>query len=130
MSFLLDTFSSWKPTVSFLASDQVHEQNNKHVKSVSGTSLAIRQGMSALVWLMEAFLISSWVWRKPRFVRRASEIHENRLKVQENRFNDMVHCWKIFPENPFELNELTIINNTKMVFLIMTSISNWHTWNQ
>ena len=105
-----------------MALDQIHEQNNKYVKGVSGaTSLVNRQDDSALV---------RWALCGPELRRLIDEFeetfekeddglkkhHEDNETFQVDFFNDVENVLKGFPSNPFQLNNLTVVNNTDIAF--------------
>ena len=103
-----------------MALDQLHEQNSKYIKSVSGaTSLINRQNDSALV---------RWELCGPELCRIIEEVessttHEEKQKHHEDNptfkkdfIKDTTTLLNNFPNNPFLLNGLTVIINTDMVF--------------
>ena len=101
----------------------MHEQNNKYIKSVSGaTSLINRQDDSALV---------RWELCGPELCRiikdfedvessttneRKQKHHEDSPTFTKDFIKDTTISFDNFPNNPFLLNDLTVINNTDMVF--------------
>ena len=104
--------------------DQLHEQNNKYIKSVSGaTSLINRQDESALV---------RWELCGPELCRMIQDFegndvispdespqqkhHEDNPTFKKDFRNDTAMLINNFPNNPFMLNELTVINNTDILF--------------
>ena len=104
--------------------DQLHEQNNKYIKSVSGaTSLINRQDESALV---------RWELCGPELCRMIQDFegndvispdespqqkhHKDNPTLKKDFRNDTAMLINNFPNNPFMLNELTVINNTDIVF--------------
>ena len=124
--FVAGNFSFLKTNTEFsrMALDQLHEQNNKYIKSVSGaTSLINRQDDSALV---------RWELCGPEICRMLQDFedigvvpneendqqkhHENNPTFKKDFYNDTTMLLNNFPKNPFMLNELTVINNTDIIF--------------
>ena len=102
----------------------MHEQNNKVIKGVGGASqLLNRSDESALI---------RWETCGPDVARIVSEFedliadysysntnskhHEDTPTFREHFINDVKILYKSSVENPFEFKDLTMINNTEMVF--------------
>ena len=123
--FAARNFSFLKTNKQFfrMALDQLHEQNNKYIKSVGGaTSLINRQDDSALV---------RWELRGSELYRiieefeevESSTTHEEKQKHHEDSptftkdfIKGTTTLLNNFPNYSFLLNDLTVINNTDMVF--------------
>ena len=123
--FAVQNFSFLKTNKKFsrMALGQLHEQNNKYIKSVSGATFFInRQDDSALV---------RWELCGPELCRiiekfeevESSTTHEKKQKnhgdsptFTKDFIKDTITLLNNFPNNPFLLNDLTVINNTDMVF--------------
>ena len=116
------SFLKTKTAFSRMALDQVHEQNNKYVKSVSGaTSLVNRQDESALVrWE----LCGPELWRSLHGYEKECGDHDEKVAkhnednktFQHDFFHDVLKVSNSFPCNPFQLKDLTVINNTDIIF--------------
>ena len=123
--FAAGNFSFLKTNKEFshLTLDQLHEQNNKYIKNVSGaTSLINRQDDSALI---------RWELYGPercRIIEKFEEVqssttHEKKQKHHEDNpiftkdfIKDTTTLLNNFPNNPFLLSNLTVINNTYVCF--------------
>ena len=125
--FLAGNFSFLKTNTEFsrMGLDQLHEQNNKFIKGVSGaTSLINRADDSALI---------RWELCGPEICRilqdfeasadgpthdndRPKKHHENNPTFKKDFSSDTARLFKSFPENPFLLEKLTVINNTDTIF--------------
>ena len=118
--FMDGNFSFQKTNTSFskIALDQLHEQNNKYVKGVSGaTSLVNRLDDSALTrWqlcgpelarLLKEFEMNILHESEPEDTKKH---HEDNLKFQIDFLNNVKKLHAAFPNNPFEMQNLTIIN--------------------
>ena len=115
------SFLKTKTAFSRMALDQLHEQNNKYVKSVSGaTSPVNRQDESALVrWE----LCGPELWRILRGYEKQFD-HSNELAkhnednatFQHDFFHDVLTVFNSFSSNPFQLTDLTVIDNTGIMF--------------
>ena len=123
--FAAGNFSFSKTNKQFfrMALDQLHEQTNKYIKSVSSATALINwQDDSALV---------RWELCGPELCRMIEEFdgvefsttREKKQKHHEDSptfTNDFIKATttllKNLPNNPFLLNDLTVINNTDMVF--------------
>ena len=106
-----------------MALDQLHEQNSKYIKSVSGaTCLINRQDDSALVrWELCGTELCRIIEEFEEV--ESSTTHEKKQKHHEDSptftkdfIKDTTTLLNNFPNNPFLLNDLTVINNTDMVF--------------
>ena len=103
--------------------DQLHEQNNKYIKGVSGaTHLVNRCDDSALV---------RWELCGPELPRILCEFeegidvpkgekirrhHGDNMTFQNNFNSDIRQVYKGFSCNPFEMKTLTCISNTDVSF--------------
>ena len=102
--------------------DQLHEQNNKVIKGICGaTNLLNRDDESAL---------NRWALSAPELAQMISEFedmfqahpdstrkhHESSPSFQRDFYNDVQKVKQNFIVNPFELNELTVVNNTDVMF--------------
>lgn len=123
--FAAGKFSFQKTNREFsrIALDQLHEQNNRYIKGISGaTSLINRQDDSALIrWELCGPEICR-ILNDYENIRSATEKHGNQ-KHHENSptfRNDFAKDTKTlldsFPNNPFMLDKLTVINNTNVFF--------------
>ena len=113
------SFQKTKSLFSRMALDQVHEQKNKYIKSVSGaTSLVNRQEDSALV---------RWELCGPELFRLLEEFetvqcdepakhHENTKTFNSDFYNDVFKLLSKFSHNPFLLSELTVVDNAEHLF--------------
>ena len=123
--FMEGNFSYLKTKSSFsrMGLDQLHEQNNKYIKGVSGaTSLVNRQDESALIrWelcgpelsrLLLQFEESNEIDRE----EKTQKLHEDRVGFQNDFFDDVDEVTKNFVCNPFESQSLTVVNKTGVVF--------------
>ena len=107
-----------------MAPDQLHEQNNENIKGVGGgVHLVNRTNQSGLI---------KWELCGPEIVRlveqfenctdaeekfdNAKKHHEDNFAYQQRFCNDLQNVIDGMICNPFELDELTAINNTKNVF--------------
>ena len=108
---------------SCMALDQLHEQNNKYIKGVSGAT-------SLINWQDDSALVRWELWRPElrRIIEEFEEVessttHEKKQKHHEDSptftkdfIKDTTTLLNNFPDNPFLLSGLTVINNTDMVF--------------
>ena len=115
------SFLKTKTAFSRMALDQLHEQNNKYVKSVSGaTSLVNRQDESALVrWE----LCGPELWRILRGYEKQfdhpnelAKHNEDNATFQHDFFHDVLTVFNSFSSNPFQRTDLTVIDNTGIMF--------------
>ena len=105
-----------------IALDQLHEQNNKYIESVSGATSLVNRHDSALV---------RWELCRPeiyQIIEESEEVesstarekkqkhHEESPIFTKNFIKDTTTLINKFPNNTLLLNGLTIINNTDMVF--------------
>ena len=120
--FMVGNFSYLKTKSSFsrMGLDQLHEQNNKYIKGVSGaTSLVNRQDETALIrWelcgpelsrLLLQFEESNEIDRE----EKTQKHHEDNVGFQND---DVDKVTKNFVCNPFESQSLTVVNKTGVVF--------------
>ena len=122
--FVDGKFSFLKTNKKFsrMALDQVHEQNNKYIKSVSGaTSLINRQDDAALIrWeLCGAELcriLQEFEVKKDEVEDEKSKHHEDTKKFKDDFSRDISVLLEGFPHNPFKLSTLTVVNNPETVF--------------
>ena len=123
--FMEGNFSYLKTKSSFsrMGLDQLHEQNNKYIKGVSGaTSLVNQQDETALIrWelcgpelsrLLPKFEESNEIDRE----EKTQKHHEDNLGFQNDFFDDVDKVIKNFVCNPFESQSLTVVNKTGVVF--------------
>lgn len=120
-SFKNGNFSFLKTKTKFsrIALDQLHEQNNKYIKSVSGATVLVnREDDGALV---------RWELCGPELARILEEFEDNKvIKLAKHHEDtkafirdfekDVDTLSKSFSSNPFLLGNLTVINNTDMAF--------------
>ena len=117
------TFQKTGRKFSRMALDQIHEQNNKEIKGVSGaTHLLNRSDDSALSrWELCGPDLARLVTEFEAEVRKNTDFmntahHEDNPQFQERFFKDVqktlhgMHC------NPFEMDKLSAINNTSHYF--------------
>ena len=106
-----------------MALDQIHEQNNKDVKGVSGaTNLLHREDNSGL---------SRWELCGPDLDRLVIEFenngdrndieemqphHEEKPQFQKTSFDNVQKTISAMQCNPFEIDKLTAVNNTNVHF--------------
>ena len=102
---------------------QLHEKNNKYIKNNAGaTSLINRQDDSALVrWelcgpelgrvIVEFEEVESWTTHEKK-----QKHHEDSPTFTKDFIKGTTTLLNNFPNNPFLLNDLTMINNTDVVF--------------
>ena len=107
-----------------MALDQIHEQNNKDIKGVSGaTNLLNRVDDSGL---------SRWELCGPDLVRLVTEFennvdrndiegvqrphHEENPQFQKSFFDDVQKTISAMQCNPFDMEKLTAVNNTNVHF--------------
>ena len=125
MELIKGNFSFLKTNTHFsrIALEQVHEQNNKKIKGVSGaTHLINRQNDSALIrWelcgpeidsLLTDFEDNNNITNKEGI----SKHHEDNETFQSNFYSDVENVYNGFTCNPFELSELTMISHTEIKF--------------
>ena len=107
-----------------MAFDQLHEQNNKFVKGVSGAN--------SLVTRIDDSALNRWQLCGPELSRLLIEFeenilhehedgkptkhHEDNVKFQNDYVNDVNNVYKAFPNNPFEMNILTVVNKNDAEF--------------
>ena len=121
----MDIFLSKKTNRKFsrMAHDQIHEQNNKDIKGVSGaTDLFNRVDNSGL---------SRWELCSPDLARLVAEFvnngdrnhieemqphHEEKTQFQKTFFDDVQKTISAMQCNPFEIDKLTAVNNTNVHF--------------
>ena len=119
------SFLKTKTLFSRMALDQLHEQNNKVIKGVSGaTSLLNREDESALNrWalcgpdlsrMMEEFE-DEYQSKNPNSAE-PNKHHELSASFQSDFFSDVQKLYASFMNNPFQLQQLTVVTNTDMVF--------------
>ena len=127
VEFMKGNFSFPKTNAAFsrMALDQLHEQNNKVIKGVSGAvSVINRKDESALI---------RWALCAPELTRMNQEFeqqygnicddestfkphHESSAKFQIEFFKDVQRLFASFTENPFELQTLTMISDATQAF--------------
>ena len=118
------SFLKTKTEFSRMALDQLHEQNNKYIKGVSGaTSLINREDDSALIrWelcgpeicrMLQSFETDGSISSETNDPKKH---HENNPTFQKDFCNDTSILFSSFPENPFLMNKLTVINNIDTIF--------------
>ena len=108
---------------SHMTLDQLHKQNKKSIKSVNGaTSLINRQDNSAMVRWKLCRAEPCWITEEFEEVE-SSTAHEKKQKHHEDSptfmkdfIKDTTTLANNFPNNPFLLNDFTMIKNTDMVF--------------
>ena len=125
--FIKGNFSFLKTKTAFsrMALDQLHKQNNKVIKGVSGaTSVINRKDDSALI---------QWALCGPELARMievfeqeyshsdddessVKQHHECGETFQTDFFNDVQRLYETFTSNPFELQNLTVISDINQVF--------------
>ena len=116
------TFLKTRRSFSRMALDQVHEQNNKVIKGVSGaTSLLNRGDESALIrWALSgpelSKMLSDFEEQQTPETTDVQDHHECGKSFQTSFFNDVQKVVDNFAKNPFELQALTVISNTDTVF--------------
>ena len=102
--------------------DQLHEQNNKVIKGISGaTNLLNRNDESALNrWALSAPDLSQMIGEfEDIFIGnpgKSEKHHECSPTFQQDFHKDVLKVKQNFMKNPFELKELTAVNNTIVVF--------------
>ena len=117
------SFKKTNRQFSRIALDQLHEQNNKYIKSVSGaTALINRDDDSALI---------RWELCGPEICRILGEFeedgsttdvtvqrkhHESSPSFKKDFVKDVTAVVSSFPQNPFSLDKLTVVNNTDLIF--------------
>ena len=111
-----------------IATDQVHEQNNKMIKGSGGaTCLLKKSDESALIrWEASGPDISRVVTEFEDLLKSESsnsnshstlkKHHEDNSFFQKNFSNDVENLTKNRTCNPFEFTNLTMINNTSFLF--------------
>ena len=125
MELIKGNFSFLKTNTHFsrIALDQVHEQNNRKIKGISGaTHLINRQNDSALIrWelcgpeidrLLTDFEDNINITNKEGI----SKHHEDNETFQSNFYSDVENVYNGFTCNPFELSELTMVSRTEIKF--------------
>ena len=113
-------FSFLKRQTAFsrMSLDQVQEQNNKYVKYVSvATSLVNRQDESALVRWELCRLLHEFEKEYNSSESKLAKHNEDNKTFQNDFYNDVLKVFKGFPKNPFQLQDLTVVNNTDILSL-------------
>ena len=118
------SFAKTDKPFSRMGLDQLHEQNNKVIKGISGaTNLLNRRDESAL---------NRWALSAPDLAQMIGEFediyqfqvksdlpkrhHESSPTFQKDFYEDVLKVKTNFVNNPFELNELTEVTNTELLF--------------
>ena len=119
------SFPKTNTLFSRIALDQLHEQNNKATKGISGaTSVINRKDESTL---------NRWALRRPELAEIISQFenefqqndqskpstkdhHECSKAFQTDFYNDVQGLRRSFVNNPFQLENLTVINDTSQLF--------------
>ena len=126
-NFINGNFSFPKTNTLFsrIALDQLHEQNNKVIKSISGaTSVINRKDESALNrWALSgpelAEIISQFeneYEQNDQSLTSTKDHHECSKTFQTNFYNDVQRLRRNFVNNPFQPENLTVINDTSQFF--------------
>ena len=116
------SFAKTDKPFSRMGLDQLHEQNNKVIKGVSGaTNLLNRNDESALNrWALSAPDLSQMIGEFEEMFQGHSDNvkkhHESSPTFQQDFYRDVMKVKQNFINNPFELNELTVVNNTDIMF--------------
>ena len=127
---VLNEFVSWnfsflktKMWSSRMALDQLHEQNNKYIKGVCGaTNLVYCQDDTALIcWELcgpdlSRLLIEFDEGNEIKESESIHKHHEDNFIFQNDLFNDVDKLSKGFICNPFQMQNLTVADNTEIVF--------------
>ena len=104
-----------------IALGQLHEQNNKVIKGISGTN---RKDESALNhWALSgpelAEIISQFqneYEQNDQSLASTKDYHERRKAFQTDFYNDVHRLRRNFVNNQFHLGNLTVINDTSQLF--------------
>jgi len=123
-NLLIGNFSFLKTPTKFsrMSLDQLHEQNNKYIKSVSGaTSLINRQDDSSLVrWELCGPELSRILQEFETIDTPVSQTfkkhHEDNETFNKDFLNDTATLYNNFLVNPFMLKRLTVVNNPEIIF--------------
>ena len=108
-----------------IALDQLHEQNNKVIKSIGGaTSVINRKDESTLNrWVLRrlelAEIISQFeneYQQNDQSKPSTKDHHECSKPFQRDFYNDVQGLRRNFVNNPFQLENLTVINDTSQLF--------------
>ena len=120
------SFQKSQRMFSKMALDQVHEQNNKIIKGAGGASqLLNRSDDSALIrWETCGPEVARIVAEFEETIelngkhdgRESKKHHEDTPTFQKNFAKDVKNLYDKIQCNPFELNDLTMINNNSVVF--------------
>ena len=111
----------WLTLFSRIALDQLHEQNNKVIKGISGTN---RKDESALNrWALSgpelAEIISQFqneYEQNDQSLASTKDYHERRKAFQTDFYHDVQGLRRNFVNNSFHLGNLTVINDTSQLF--------------
>ena len=119
------SFPKTNALFSRIALDQLHEQNNKVIKGISGaTSVINRKDESTLNrWALSgpelAEIFSQFeneYKQNDQSLPSTKEHHECSKAFQTDFCNDVQRLRRNFVNNPFQLENLTVINDTSQLF--------------